>query len=363
MRLVIIVVALVIALVVAFGVSTLFSKEKANNQTVVSQPVTSNEPKIEKVNIYVANRDIPIGSVVTQNDYIIKPWPQHLLPPGALLYGDEKTPKIDGMITRVPVVKDEPLLIAKLRNPNDPSYISGQLGEGMRAITISVNLTSSVAGFVAPGDKVDVLFTFELIKSAVQGGDVTATKGSGDDRNVNFTEILLPNVKVLAVDTRVVATPPVQQQEGQPAPVPASVTLAVNQRDAQKLKLAEKMGALTMVLRSVKDKDSYDLVRPTAEQDLTRILPPAYFPVLFDSDAAYDFGVVDLYGSTLSEAKAKQAGVITVNPQTGKLEKKFGQDEPTAVTGSEEKGPRDNPLLSVNVYRGVQLEKVEVNKP
>ena len=115
------------------------------------------------------------------------------------------TPKIDGMITRTSVNKDSPLLTSQLRNPNDPTYIAGQLGEGMRAITVPVNLTSSVAGFVSPGDKVDVLFTFELVKNAVEGGDVTGLKGSGNDRNLNFTEVLLPNVRVLAVDTRVTA--------------------------------------------------------------------------------------------------------------------------------------------------------------
>lgn len=363
-KIVIIVIALVIALMVAYGVNSVISekKEAPPQQAVLTTPPTNPEPKVEKVDIYVANRDIPIGSVITASDYEIKPWPQHLLPPGAMIHGGKDVPKIDGMITRVPLVKDEPLLVSKLRNPNDPTYIAGQLGEGMRAMTIPTNLTTSVAGFIAPGDKVDVIFTFDLIKSAVQGGDVSGTKGSGDDRNIAFTEVLLPNVKVLAVDSRVTAEPPAQGKEGQPQPIPASVTIEVNQRDAQKVRLAQKVGELSMVLRSVKDKDSYDLVRPTAEQDLTRILPPAYFPVLFDSDATYDFGVVDLYGSTLSEASKKNAGVITINPQTGRLQKKNG-DADMSSAKSDTGSVNQTPQMSVNVYRGIQLEKVEVNKP
>jgi Flp pilus assembly protein CpaB len=143
----------------------------------------------------------------------------------------------------------------------------------------------------------------------------------------------MPNVKVIAVDQRVTAS-----QEG--TLVPSSVTLEVNQRAAQKLKVAEKMGKLSLVLRSIKDKDNFDRVRPTAEQDLTRILPPAYFPALFDSDAAYDFSVVDLYGSALSDVRAK--------------DKTKNQDE---------KQKDLDPFVDVNVYRGTELEKVEVKRP
>ncbi len=334
MRLVIIVVALVVALLVAFAVSGIFSEQEVTQPRVLDQPPVQSEPAIQKVNIYVAQRDLPIGSTITQADYDIKPWPQHLLPPGAMIYG-EQGQVIDGMITSTPLVKDEPLLAAKLRNPNDPGYIAGQLAEGMRALTISVNLVDSVAGFVQPGDKVDVMFTFDLSKNAIEGSDVSSTKGGRNDTggNVSFTEVIMPNIKILAVDQRVIAG----QQAGsnnQPV-IPASVTLEVNQKGAQKLRLAEKMGKLSLVLRSVKDKDNFDRVRPTAEQDLSRILPPAYFPALFDSDAAYDFSVVDLYGSSI-------AGTDNIN------------------VGDKEKA---SPYMNINVYRGTALQKVEVIKP
>ncbi len=367
MKLIIIVIALVIALMVAFGVSSFVNGKKTEPQVQVlsSAPtVSANAPKPQRTEVYVAARDLPIGTVLAPNDFTSLSLNSQLLPPGAIVYGGKDTPTIEGMITRTSIQKDKPLLSSQLRNPNDPTYIAGQLGEGMRAITVPVNLTSSVAGFIAPGDKVDVLFTFELIKSAVQGGDVTGTKSNSPDRNLAFTEILLPNVRVLAVDTRVSAEPtPQQAKDNQPPPIPTSVTVEVNQRDAQKLKLAQKTGELSMVLRSVKDRDSYELVRPTAEQDLTRILPPAYFPVLYDSDATYDFGVVDLYGSTLNEASRRNAGVITIDAKTGKMSKKGGETAMPDTGKKVDDGAAKNPQMSVNVYRGIQLEKVEVNKP
>lgn len=338
MRLIIIVVALVVALLVAFAVSGIFNEEQPAPQPQVLQaPPAQPEQVIEKVNIYVAQRDISIGSVLAPADYDIKPWPSHLLPPGALVYGDPNI-KLDGMITATPIVKDEPLLLSKLRNPNDPSFISGQLKEGMRAVTINVNMVDSVAGFVQPGDKVDIVYAFDLSKAAIEGSDVSSTKGSKEEKsgNVSFAEVIMSNVKVLAVDQRVTAG--MVNAEGQPIPVPSSVTVEVNQNAAQKLRLAEKMGDLSLVLRSIKDKDNFDKARPTAEQDLTRILPPAYFPALFDSDAAYDFSVVDLYGNSLSD--------------TSSNDKADGEAQKEA-----------DPFVDVNIYRGTQLEKVEVKRP
>ena len=367
MKLVIIVVALVAAILAAYMFGNVVTPEKPPEPVaVLSAAPAPAEPQVEKVNIYTATKDIAIGTEIQRTDYDFTPWPKHLLPPGALVQGDPNTPVIDKMMTSTPMVAGEPILITKLRNPSDPGFIAGQLGEGMRAITISTSLTNSVAGFVAPGDSVDVLFTFDLSKAAIEGSDVTDIKGS--DKNsgeISLSEVLLPNVKIIAVDSRVTAAP-VVPEGGQAAPagnlIPASVTLEVNQRDAQKLKLAEKIGDLTLVLRSVKDKAGYDIVRPTAEQDLTRVLPPAYFPVLFDSDAAYDFGVVDLYGSTLSQAKG--SGVMSVDPNTGKLIKKGGSAAVVKGPAKEEsiKTEKADPYTSINVYRGAQLEKVEVNR-
>jgi hypothetical protein len=87
------------------------------------------------------------------------------------------------------------------------------------------------------------------------------------------------------------------------------------------------MGKLSLALRSVKDKDKFDIVRPTAEQDLSRTLPPAYFSNLYDSDATYDFNVVDPYSG--------------VTPETGVGGLRSGK---------------------IKLYRGSELKEVEVNR-
>jgi pilus assembly protein CpaB len=332
MRLTVIIAALVIALLVVFGIGGFFGNKKQEPAPIVldnaPQPVQTEQTQ---VNVYVARQDIPVGTVLNSGLYDIKPVASYLIPPGAIKVNDPTQAKIDDMITSTPIVANQPILIGMLRNPNDPSFIAGQLGEGMRAVSISVGMTESIAGFVAPGDKVDILYTHNLSVGSVETGVIKSPKAGIADENqvraqdVAVAEILMPNIKVLAVDKRVSSAG--SEAEGL---IPTSVTLEVNQRDAQKLRLAEKMGKLSLALRSVKDKDRYDIVRPTAEQDLTRTMPPAYFPALFDSDAPYDFKMVDLYGGS----------------ETG------------AVSAKRPNSEKEN----IKVYRGSALEKVEVKK-
>lgn len=350
-------------------------KEQPTKVPDVIVKVVPKEVEVKTVPVLIARQDIPIGKVLDENDFDIKPWPEHLVIPGFISGPEGGVRKV----ARASFVKDEPILEGKLQNPNDPSFIAAALGPGMRAVTINIDLTGSVAGFIMPGDRVDVLFTFSLSSLGGQAGQAAAQGGGSSGNSGEVTEVMLPNVKILAVDQRVTGGVDPQGKQQGPA-VPASVTLEVGQRDAQKLRLAEKMGKLSFVMRSLKDKDKFDIVRPTSSQDLSRILPPAYFPVLFDSDALYDFNIVDLYGNPeLADAK-NDVGTIAVDPVTGRLTKNFatpptvtppqdGNIKPTIITPPG--APRTEPGMiqkktaigTVDVIRGVQREKVEIMRP
>lgn len=331
MKLIITIVALVIALLVAFAVSGVLTEEK-KAEPVKVRPTQTVQTKEPETDIYIASRDIAIGQEITSSDFETAKWPSRRVL-GGFLTADQGSDALLGFTTSAPIVKGEPIFTSKLRNPNDPSFLSGQLGENMRAITISVNLIDSVAGFVAPGDAVDVLFTFDIDKTALDTGDITATGGEEENR-IAISEVLLANVKILAVDRRVTNS----NADGSIPPAPSSVTVAVNQRDAQKLKVAENVGRLSLALRSLADAGKTDIPRPSAESDTTRLLPPAYFPALFDSDAPYDYNVIDLYGrdSGASAAPADEDATI-------------GQ-------------PKESEFMNVEIYRGVDLQSVEVNR-
>src|SRR3546814_9365193 len=107
----------------------------------------------------------------------------------------------------------------------------------MRAVTIRVNDVAGVAGFVLPGDRVDVLLTRD--RTGGEGGNVA---------NNLITDVLLQNVKVLGIDQDA------NQEKDKPS-VAKAVTLEVSPQQAQKLALASQLGSLALMLRNLGDAE------------------------------------------------------------------------------------------------------------
>jgi len=119
--------------------------------------------------------------------------------------------------------------------------LAASLPSGMRAVSIATDATVGLAGHVAAGDHVDILFTH----------DGRAAKPA-------VTEVLLPNVRVLAVNT------------GGKNDALSSVTVEAGNTQVQKLFLAEKAGTLSLALRSPADKDDNGIAAPTTIGSLTQ---------------------------------------------------------------------------------------------
>ena len=253
-------------------------------QELVQQPRVI-EKKVPEKLVYVAKKEIPIGSVIEQGMIDKQTWPQHLVGKGFVVAGD-KAPTIIGMVARSHFQPREVIIRSKLANPEDPSFLAATLPQGMRAVTISVNGVTSVAGFVYPGDRVDVLLTHSLISDKEKEA-ASLTEDKDDDIKGKYekrvSEILVPDIRVLAVDQRATAS---QKEDGKKRRLPSSITLELSQEDAQRVRLAEREGEISLALRSLKDK-GVSWVRPSAQQDLTRGLPPGYFPQLFDFDTEF----------------------------------------------------------------------------
>ena len=112
--------------------------------------------------------------------------------------------------------------------------------KGMRAFTIQTpTIAAGVAGFVLPGNRVDVLLTVKEMS-----GGAEARGG---------TIILLQNLEILAVDQRVDAEPTVTEKLGATAKDLRSVTLLVTPQQAAKLDLGRNLGTLHLTLRNPED--------------------------------------------------------------------------------------------------------------
>ncbi len=283
MRPAIFVLIFAIAVGAMYLVYNLMAGEKQQQQ-LVQQPQVVEKKAPEKL-VYVAKQEIPVGTVIEKDMIDKQTWPQHLVGAGFIV-ADDKAPPLVGMVARSHFQPREVILRPKLANPDDPSFLAATLPAGMRAVTVSVNGVTSVAGFVYPGDRVDVLLTHTLI-SDKEKQETSLSEDEDDDIKGQYekrvTEILVPDVRVLAIDQKAMAG---QEDPKQKKRLPSSVTLELGQLDAQRVRLAEREGEVSLALRSLKDKGA-SWVRPSGQEDLTRGLPPGNFPQLYDFDAEY----------------------------------------------------------------------------
>lgn len=272
MRFVLLLIAAVVA--IAAGVAALKMSGKTPPQktaAVTAQAVQVQNPS-SVVEVLVAREPVPVGTVIEESMIDRQPWPQHLVLENFIVSG-AKNSDIVGKVARAPFQAREPFTTDKIANPNDPSFLAATLPTGMRAVTIATDAVSGVAGYVFPGDRINVLFTHnvpKIIRGTVNpmqfNPSQMADMGAMQSDKPGFSEILIPNALVLAVNVR-----EIQGRSGMQATnaVPSSITLAVSDEQAQQLRLAEKNGTLSLALRSLKDKDNFDVPLPTMLKNLT----------------------------------------------------------------------------------------------
>lgn len=164
---------------------------------------------------------------------------------------------------------NEPVLALKITGPGQRATLSSLVRDGMKAVTIRVNDVEGVAGFVLPGDHVDVVLTRNKSGSAPT------------------SEVVLQNTKVLAVDQSA-------DERATKAAVSKSVTLEVDTVDAQKVWLAASVGSLSLLLRKAGE---------TAEIKTRQISLRDLAGGLFSSDDGNTANIVVTRGSSKQDYK------------------------------------------------------------
>jgi pilus assembly protein CpaB len=188
-------------------------------------------PNLQGVEALVAARDIQVGSKLEEADLKTARFLPDSLPQGA--YRSNEKDKVLGRGAVLPMTKGEFILPEKLAGEQAGSGLTALIPPGMRAVAVRTNEVGSVAGFVAPGTRVDVLYTSNPTGAAEP---VTTT--------------VLENVLVIAAGGRLERGS--GTGEAQTVPV---VTLLVSPDDAQKLAMAQQEGKIQLSLRSPLDTD------------------------------------------------------------------------------------------------------------
>jgi pilus assembly protein CpaB len=198
-------------------------------------------PKIETIDVLVAKGDIPMGTALSPQDMQWQAWPPTSNISNAIRKSDrpDAIEKMSGSIARYPFVAGEPIREAKLVNAKGSGFMAAILPSGMRAVSTQIAPETSAGGFILPNDHVDVILTRR---------DNEATKASGTD--VQTSEIILKNIRILAIDQTL------GEKDGQKVVLGKTATLALSPRQAETLTLAQKLGSISLALRSITDASS-----------------------------------------------------------------------------------------------------------
>ncbi len=288
---------IIVAGVLAVGLAVVvaMNMQKAAPPPQATAPVV-NAPALKTVNVYVAAQSIPVGTRITQEMLAVQPWPEHLMLDG-FIKSDDGAKNAVGFVARAAFQQNEPVIASKLANPSDPNFLAGELPKGMRVVSIMTTETDGVAGFVFPGDRVDVMLTHEVAMRE-RSVDPATFAMTEKEKTRSFTEALVANVKVVAVDQRSSGAKSTDS-EGKLL-IPRSVSLMVSSTDAQRLRLGQKIGTLTLALRSLEDRDSSDPLTVTGEPDVSQVMAKGG-----DFDVAPDSEVRVYRGAKSEDAKGK----------------------------------------------------------
>lgn len=235
--------AVVIAVLMAVLVQMMLGGKK--DDVVIAQE----EPKSE---ILVAAKGLKMGAELIEGDTKWQSWPKATLFAGAVVRKDDQKPleALEGRLRR-DLAAGEPLMNAYMIGKSQGNLVAAMLEPGQRAVAIEVSAATMVAGFVSPGDFVDIVLTYNH-NIQVENGDPLLEALVREGLNSTATETILQNVKVLAIDQTA------QRPEDDKIKVGKTVTLALGARDAERIILARRMGELTLVLRGVGDETSVE---------------------------------------------------------------------------------------------------------
>ena len=186
---------------------------------------------VPTTDVFVVTRQVRYGDYLTQGDVQAIRWPTEHVPMGAytrledLFPPDAAAPRT---VLRV-MERNEPVLSVKVSQPGEDAGVASRLGEGMRAIALQVDVTSGVAGFIRPGDRVDVYWT----GGGREGGSVT--------------RLIQPGVQIIAIDQ--------ETDEDRNSPTLArTITVSAPPDEVARLTQAQATGSLTLALVGVRDE-------------------------------------------------------------------------------------------------------------
>jgi pilus assembly protein CpaB len=229
-----------IAVAAVFGLLAVFVAQSWLNSQAEARLKSMEAQKVKPTattTLVVASRALRFGNELSPAALREMPWPVDAIPQGGYRSVNEML-KDGKRVVLTAIEANEPVLASKITGQGQRATLSAMIADGHKAATIRVNDIDGVAGFVLPGDRVDVMLSRQIDK-----GNAT-------------NEVVLKNMKVLAIDQLA------DERADRPS-VAKAVTLEVDISGAQKLALSSQIGTLSLTLRRAGDSE------PTASRLIT----------------------------------------------------------------------------------------------
>jgi pilus assembly protein CpaB len=198
------------------------------------------KPVAQGTMVLVAKNDLPTGSFIKPEHLRWQSWPDD----NAANYvrqGNRRLEEFVGSVVRARIAAGEPVTDGRVVKPDDRGFMAAVLTPGMRAISVAVNPTSGISGFVLPGDRVDLVLT-HAIKS----------ENSGEKQDRRASETILSDLRVLAIGQKI------QESKSGETIVAGTATLEVSPKQVEMIAVAIELGKLSLSLRSLGKTESED---------------------------------------------------------------------------------------------------------
>jgi pilus assembly protein CpaB len=231
------------------------------------QPVVQAQPSTM---VLVAKGPLASGQFLRPENLRWQSWPNDGIAPTYMVQGQHSLEEFIGAVVRSSLSDGDPVTAARVVKPGDRGFLAVVLDPGHRAVTVNLTPSSGVAGFILPGDHVDLIATMTI------PNDEGAKKGGGSSRQNMASETVLRDVRVLALDQRL-------DDQNKEVVVAKTATLEVTPKEAEIIAVVSDLGKLSLSLRSLatnvgdevaaaqtaKGKLSY-----TYDSEATRLFPP-----------------------------------------------------------------------------------------
>jgi len=226
-----------------------------HSELAKSQTAADAAPARPMTHVLVAKGDLAAGTLLTADMLRWQEWPRDTLDESYIADDTGKLEDFVGSVVRSRLTSGEPITTARVAHSNDRGFMAALLTPGTRAVTVNVTPSTGMAGFVSPGDRVDLLLTM-----VVQPNPNEPTR--------HMSETVLTDLRVLAMDQRI-------SDDKKDISVPKTATLEVTPKQAELVAVASELGLLSLSLRSLgtdaKSDAATSAMAPTWDSEATRL--------------------------------------------------------------------------------------------